>query len=47
MQISTRNEDYVIDTIKLYKSMGTLIGVFDNPNIVKVLHGADSDIEWL
>ena len=22
-------------------------GIFDDPNIVKVLHGADSDVEWL
>lgn len=27
--------------------MTTLRNIFDNPNIVKVLHGADMDVEWL
>ena len=48
MQVSTREEDFVIDTIALKKQLGdALRGVFDNPDIVKVLHGADHDVEWL
>jgi exosome complex exonuclease RRP6 len=47
MQISTRKEDYVIDTMKLRSEMQILRDVFDNPQIVKVIHGADYDVEWL
>lgn len=47
MQISTRKEDFVVDTIKLREQMQQLREVFDNPNIVKVLHGSDMDVEWL
>lgn len=48
MQISTREEDFVVDTLALKKQIGdSLRGIFDDPAIVKVLHGADSDIEWL
>ena len=48
MQISTREEDFVVDTIALKKQIGgALRGVFDDPDIVKVLHGADRDVEWL
>ena len=48
MQISTREEDFIIDTIALKKHLGdALRGIFDDPLITKVLHGANSDIEWL
>jgi len=47
MQISTRKEDFVVDTIKLREQMQQLREVFDNPDIVKVLHGSDMDVEWL
>lgn len=48
MQISTREEDWIVDTIALRKTLGdALRSVFDDPKIVKVLHGADSDVEWL
>jgi ribonuclease D len=47
MQISTRFTDYIVDTIKLRSSLQELNRVFCNPQIVKVLHGADYDIEWL
>ena len=48
MQISTRTEDFIVDTLALQKKLGnSLRGVFDDPRIVKVLHGADRDIEWL
>jgi len=48
MQISTRTRDFVVDTIKLREKLGAaLLPIFDNPDKIKVLHGADSDIQWL
>ncbi|KAF9116697.1 exosome nuclease subunit [Mortierella sp. AM989] len=47
MQISTRDQDYVIDTLELRGSLHLLNQSFTDPNIVKVLHGAESDIIWL
>ena len=48
MQISTRQEDYIIDTLALREVLGDYLrGIFDNPTIVKVFHGSDSDIIWL
>jgi ribonuclease D len=47
MQISTRFTDYIIDTLKLRQHLQELNIIFCNPRIVKVLHGADFDIEWL
>lgn len=47
MQISTRNTDYIVDTLKVWDHMNGLLDIFTNPNIVKVLHGADSDIPWM
>jgi len=47
MQISTRQEDFLIDTLKLRSQLQILNSSFTNPKIAKVLHGADSDIVWL
>ncbi|KAM7139463.1 exosome complex component 10 isoform 2-T2 [Macrochelys suwanniensis] len=47
MQISTRLEDFIIDTLELRSDMYILNEAFTDPAIVKVLHGADSDVEWL
>lgn len=47
MQISTRTKDYIIDTIALRDDLHILNEVFTKPEILKVFHGADSDIEWL
>jgi len=47
MQISTRDQDYVVDTLELRGSLHLLNQSFTDPNIVKVLHGAESDIIWL
>lgn len=47
MQISTRSKDYIIDTIALREELHILNEVFTKPSIVKVFHGADSDVEWL
>ncbi|XP_071116281.1 exosome complex component 10-like [Haliotis cracherodii] len=47
MQVSTREQDYIIDTLELRHNMHILNEVFTDPNTVKVFHGAQSDIEWL
>lgn len=47
MQISTRSEDFLIDTLELRGVMQILNETFTDPAIVKVLHGADSDVLWL
>lgn len=48
MQISTRSEDYVIDTLKLRVHIGPYLReVFKDPKKKKVMHGADRDILWL
>ncbi|KZV48998.1 hypothetical protein F511_09594 [Dorcoceras hygrometricum] len=48
MQISTRTEDFVIDTLKLHAQIGPhLREVFGDPSKRKVFHGADHDILWL
>ncbi|KAG5491735.1 hypothetical protein JIQ42_01643 [Leishmania sp. Namibia] len=47
MQISTREEDFIVDCLQLRSSMGALAPVFLNPEILKVLHGAREDIRWL
>ncbi|KAL7288501.1 hypothetical protein TKK_0017466 [Trichogramma kaykai] len=47
MQISTYDKDYLIDTLSLRSKLHVLNEVFTNPKILKVFHGADSDICWL
>ncbi|KAL6507822.1 hypothetical protein OROGR_024017 [Orobanche gracilis] len=48
MQISTRTEDFIIDTLKLRIHIGPhLRDVFKDPSKRKVLHGANHDIMWL
>ncbi|KRX09565.1 Ribonuclease H-like domain [Pseudocohnilembus persalinus] len=47
IQISSRNNDYVVDPFPLWQNLQVLNKVFTNPNIVKILHGADMDILWL
>ncbi|KAH7351796.1 hypothetical protein KP509_19G014700 [Ceratopteris richardii] len=47
LQVSTRKQDFLIDTIALHDEMGVLRNVFANPFIRKVFHGADSDTLWL
>ncbi|KAJ7174298.1 hypothetical protein C8R46DRAFT_945281 [Mycena filopes] len=49
MQISTRKQDWIIDTLALRAELSTggLNEVLTDPNVVKVLHGAESDIVWL
>jgi exosome complex exonuclease RRP6 len=47
MQISDRENDYIVDTLALRDELQVLNTVFANPNIVKVLHGSAMDIIWL
>ncbi|KAG5642308.1 hypothetical protein DXG03_003028 [Asterophora parasitica] len=47
MQLSTRDEDWIVDTLALRDELIELNEVFTDPNIVKVFHGADSDVVWL
>lgn len=48
MQISTRNKDWIVDTLKPWReNLQVLNEVFADPSIVKVLHGSSSDIIWL
>ncbi|KAL2900845.1 Protein RRP6-like 2 [Bienertia sinuspersici] len=48
MQISTRTEDFVVDTLKLRIHIGPYLReIFKDPSKKKVMHGADRDIAWL
>ena len=48
MQISTRNKDWVVDTLKPWREdLQVLNEVFTDPSIVKVLHGSNMDVIWL
>eukprot|EP01028_Stygiella_incarcerata_P002387 TRINITY_DN1445_c0_g1_i2.p1 TRINITY_DN1445_c0_g1~~TRINITY_DN1445_c0_g1_i2.p1 ORF type:complete len:824 (-),score=209.04 TRINITY_DN1445_c0_g1_i2:93-2564(-) len=47
MQISTRNQDFLVDVIELRSHMQVLLPSFTNPHILKVLHGCDHDVQWL
>lgn len=47
LQISTRTKDFIVDTLALREELHALNEVFTDPKILKVFHGADSDVEWL
>jgi exosome complex exonuclease RRP6 len=49
MQISVPGHDFVVDVLvpEVRDRMAELNQTFTDPNIVKVFHGADSDIIWL
>ena len=48
MQISTRDRDWIVDTLKPWRrKLQVLNEVFADPNTVKILHGAYMDIVWL
>ncbi|KAJ0443526.1 putative HRDC domain, 3'-5' exonuclease domain, HRDC-like superfamily [Helianthus annuus] len=48
VQISTRTEDFIVDTLKLRVQIGPYLReVFNDPTKRKVMHGADQDIIWL
>lgn len=48
MQISTREKDWVVDTLRPWRHrLEVLNEVFADPDIIKVFHGAYMDIIWL
>lgn len=48
IQISTElGGDFIIDALTLRDCLHSLNDPFTNPNILKVFHGADSDVIWL
>jgi exosome complex exonuclease RRP6 len=48
MQISTRDKDWIIDTLKPWREKLQILNeVFSDPSILKVLHGSNMDIIWL
>ncbi|RIA84747.1 ribonuclease H-like domain-containing protein [Glomus cerebriforme] len=47
IQISTREDDFIVDALALRDSLQILNQSFTNPNIIKVFHGAEFDILWL
>jgi exosome complex exonuclease RRP6 len=48
MQISTRDKDWVVDTLQPWREeLQQLNEVFADPTILKVLHGSRMDIIWL
>ncbi|KAL7299875.1 hypothetical protein TKK_0007207 [Trichogramma kaykai] len=47
IQISTRDTDYIIDTLSLRSELHVLNDIFTKPTILKVFHSAEMDIIWL
>ncbi|KLJ08529.1 hypothetical protein EMPG_16072 [Blastomyces silverae] len=48
MQISTREKDWIVDTLKPWREeLQILNEVFTDPKILKVLHGSTMDVIWL
>ncbi|KAK1986459.1 exonuclease [Colletotrichum cereale] len=48
MQISTREKDWIVDTLKPWREqLQVLNQVFADPSIIKVFHGAFMDMVWL
>lgn len=48
MQISTRNQDWIVDTLKPWRrKLECLNEVFTDPQILKVFHGSGMDMIWL
>ncbi|KAL8833447.1 MAG: hypothetical protein Q9170_004256 [Blastenia crenularia] len=48
MQISTREKDWIVDTLVPWREdLQVLNEAFTDPRIIKVLHGSTSDIVWL
>lgn len=47
IQISTRANDYVIDALALREDLECLNEIFTKPKVIKIFHGALSDVDWL
>ena len=46
MQVSSRTRDYLVDTLALRSELHEFNTITTDPAILKVLHGANSDIVW-
>lgn len=47
IQISTREQDFIVDPFPVWSHMSILNEPFTNASILKVFHGAEKDIIWL
>lgn len=47
VQVSSREQDFVVDALVLRRRMKELGRFFADPAVVKVLHGCDKDVLWL
>jgi len=47
IQLSTRAKDFIIDPFEIFEELHVLNRITTNPRIIKIFHGADSDIQWL
>ena len=47
IQMSTREKDYIIDVFPIWDCVPALQEVIGNPNILKIMHGAEMDTKWL
>ncbi|XP_064642526.1 exosome complex component 10-like [Lineus longissimus] len=47
IQISSRSQDWIVDALALRSDIHLLNDVMTDPNIIKALHGSDSDVDWL
>ena len=48
VQISTGDKDYIIDALSNREEVGIVVKeIMEDPEVVKILHGADSDMMWL
>jgi len=48
MQISTREKDFIVDVLALRSRVRDALGkAFADQNTLKVMHGADNDVQWL
>jgi exosome complex exonuclease RRP6 len=47
IQISSLNQDYIIDPFPIWEDLILLNSITTNPKILKILHGGNMDILWL
>eukprot|EP00501_MAST-03F_sp_TOSAG23-6_P001861 GSMAST32.ASY1.ANO1.1939.1 assembled CDS len=47
MQVSSRKEDWIVDTLCLRSEMHICNSWFSDKSVIKVMHGANKDVEWL
>ncbi|EAN31122.2 3'-5' exonuclease family protein [Theileria parva strain Muguga] len=47
VQLSTPEENYIIDPFKIFGKMNKLNRLTTDPKILKIMHGASNDVVWL